>query len=137
MKQYLLDTDICSYIIREHPLAVLQQLQKSVETGAEIGISVITYAELRLGAERSNNPYKHNHLITELCDRLDMIHAWDKAVADTFAVLQASLYKSGTPIGVNDTMIAAHAITLNMTLVSNNHRHYKNVPNLLLENWVN
>jgi tRNA(fMet)-specific endonuclease VapC len=103
---YMLDTDTCSYIQRQHPIAVLETMQAKSEAGHALCISVITYAELRLGAARSSNKHKHDLLISEFCERLDSIQSWDSIAADHFAELQALLLGKGTPIGVNDSMIA-------------------------------
>ena len=133
---YLLDTDISSYIMRQQPLSVLTTLQAQVEAGNEIGISAITYAELLLGAKRSGNPDKHLHLIAELKERLHHVHPWNAFAAEQFADLQTYLYSQGTPIGANDTLIAAHALSLQAIMVTNNTRHFDKVPNLVLENWA-
>ena len=133
---YLLDTDISSYIMRKKPLSVLTMLEKQVQAGNEIYISAITYAELVLGAKRSGNPTKHLHLIAALQERLHGIQPWDAAAAEQFADLQTALFNAGTPIGTNDTMIAAHALSLQAIMVTNNTRHFDKVPNLPLENWV-
>ncbi len=136
MKLFMLDTDTCSYIIRQRPKAVLQAMEQHSQLGDELVISSITYAELRWGAARSGNPRKHNRLITELCQRLHEISPWDADAADQFAQLKTHLARSGTPIGGNDTMIAAHALSLGARLVSNNIRHFSLVPRLKLENWA-
>ncbi len=133
---YMLDTDICSFIIKNHPIAVLQTLQEKVENRNEICISSITYAELLLGAERSGNPQRLLNLIDEFCDRLDNIPAWDNHAAKSFSTLQTHLFKQGTPIGANDTMIAAHALSIQASMVTNNDKHFSKVPGLILENWV-
>lgn len=133
---FMLDTDTCSYIIKKHPLQVLRTMQNKVEQGQEICISSISYAELLLGAERSANQEKHLTLIQEFCSRLDDIKAWDQYAAKYFSVLQANLFKQGKPIGSNDTMIAAHALSLGATVVTNNSRHFSRVNDLPLENWV-
>jgi len=132
---YMLDTDICSYIMRKAPHSLLSLLQKKTESGHSICISVISYSELRLGAERSAATEKYNQLIDELSERLDFIADWTTNEADCFAMLQSALFLAGKPIGHNDTMIAAHALSLDAILVSNNQRHFSQVPNLLLENW--
>ena len=134
--RYMLDTDTCSYIIRKHDPRLLATMQTRVRSGAEISISVLTYAELRLGAERLRRAARHNEMIRAFCARLSAIVAWSKTSADEYARLQARLLESGTPIGRNDAMIAAHAIDLNFILVSNNQRHFSRVPNLRLENWL-
>lgn len=132
---YMLDTDISSYIIRKRDPRLLATFQTQARSGAEICVSSITYAELRLGAERSSNPSRHHSTIGSFCDRLSRIAAWDKAAADRFASLQAKLLDSGDPIGRNDAMIAAHAASLDCVLVTNNHRHFSRVPALTVENW--
>jgi tRNA(fMet)-specific endonuclease VapC len=134
---YILDTDTCSYIIRKHPADVLTAMDATVQQGHEIAISAITYAELMLGAKRSGNPDKHTALIAELCERLHDIYAWDASAAEQFADLQTILFNQGTPIGANDTLIAAHALSLDATLVTNNIKHFSKVPSLRIANWVN
>lgn len=132
----MLDTDTCSYVIRQRPGTVLATMQDKVQTGHDLSISAITYAELRLGAARSANPRKHNRLISEFCERLDAVHPWDSTAADYFARLQATLFAAGTPIGNNDTMIAGHALSIHAVVVTNNHKHFSQVPKLKLENWA-
>lgn len=133
---YILDTDICSYLIRKHPVQVLAAMDVTVQQGHEIAISSITYAELMLGAKRSGNPDKHLVLITELCERLHDIYAWDARAAEQFADLQTRLLNQGTPIGINDTLIAAHVLSLDATLVTNNTKYFGKVPELTLVNWT-
>ena len=133
---YMLDTDTCSYIIRRRPEGVLSAMQAKAQKGDDICISVVTYAELRLGAERSTNARKYSKAIDLFCERLDSIVSWDKSAADEFAVVQSRLYKAGTPIGYNDAMIAAHALNNGAVLVTNNQKHFSKVPKLKLENWV-
>ena len=84
----MLDTDTSSYIIKQHPISVLETLQAKAETGHKLTISSITYAEFMLGAERSASKRKHTKLIGEFCERLDAIHAWDNQAAEHFAKLQ-------------------------------------------------
>ena len=112
-------------------------LQNKVEARNSICISAITYAEQRLGAERSNNPKKHHALISEYVERLEDVLAWDKEAADQFARLQSYLFRNGHPIGNNDTMIAAHALATDAVLVTNNIKHFSKVPDLSIENWLN
>lgn len=133
----MLDTDICSYIMKQTPVSLLATMQSKVEDGDDICISVITYSELRLGAARSAATEKYSRLIDALSDRLDFIADWSTKEADGFAALQASLFAEGTPIGQNDTMIAAHALSLGAVLVTNNHKHFSRVDGLTLENWKN
>lgn len=132
----MLDTDICSYIIKQHPRVVLETLQSRAESGDEIVISSVTYAELLYGAERSGNTAKHRRLINALVERLADVMPWDRDAAEAFARLKARLAGLGTPIGPNDTMIAGHAISKTATLVTNNQKHFSKVKGLKIENWV-
>ena len=132
---YMLDTDICSYIIKQHSPEVLTIMQQKVEDGHEICISVITYSELRLGAEQSQNQNRYHQLINEFCERLNAIKSWDSHAADKFVETQAALLNQGTPIGNNDAMIAGHAISLGASLVTNNYKHFSRVNDLEYENW--
>jgi tRNA(fMet)-specific endonuclease VapC len=134
---YILDTDICSHLIRKHPPQVLETMDVTVQQGHGIAISAITYAELMLGAKRSGNPDKHLFLIGELCERLHDIYAWDARAAEQFADLQTWLWNQGTPIGTNDTLIAAHVLSLDATLVTNNSKHFGKVSTLRRVNWTN
>ena len=137
--RYMLDTDTCSYLIKQSPLSVLKSMDKTTQHGHEIIISSITYAELMLGAKRvSESAYKNRllHKIHELCERLHEICSWDKQAADQYSDLQTDLLNNGTPIGANDTLIAAHALSVQATLVTNNTKHFSKVPDIKLENWV-
>ncbi|MGH8548199.1 MAG: type II toxin-antitoxin system VapC family toxin [Methylococcales bacterium] len=133
---YILDTDTCSYILRKNPGKVLEAMDATVQQGHEIAVSAITYAELMLGAKRSGNPAKHVALITELCERLHDIYAWDARAAEQYADLQTWLFSQGMPIGTNDSLIAAHVLSLGATLVTNNTKHFAKVPALRIVNWT-
>src|SRR5690606_34091818 len=118
---------ICSYIIKQHPRVVLETLQSRAESGDEIVISSVTYAELLYGAERATNVSKHRRLIQALVERLGDVMPWDRNAAEAFAKLKAKLAGAGTPIGANDIMIAGHAISETATLVTNNQKHFSKV----------
>ena len=132
---YLLDTDICSYVIRGRDAGLLATMQEKARSGADISVSVVTYAELRSGAERSRHAERYNRAIRLFCERLSGVLPWDRFAADEFAVLEAELFRSGGPIGRNDTMIAAHALSLGSVIVTNNRKHFSRVPGLEVENW--
>lgn len=134
--RYLLDTDTCSYLIRERPLHVLHTLSRRLAEGAALEISSISYSELRLGAERSLRPAYLHEKIDRLVLRLSGVLPWDTDCAEHHARLQAALLAQGTPIGSNDAMIAAHALAIGATLVSNNTLHFSRVQGLALQNWV-
>lgn len=131
---YMLDTDTCSYIMRQHSLSVLETLQDRANKGYILCMSVITYQELRFGAERVGSAKIHNR-IDKICERLDYVADWTTECADRFAVTQCLLLKKGTPIGFTDAMIASHAQLTDATLVTNNQRHFSQIDGLRLENW--
>lgn len=134
---YVLDTDISSYVIRQRPLAVLQALEERAQRGDELVISVITYAELMQGlAELPTRETREPH-VKAFLQALHGILPWDQPAADQWARLYTELKRAGTPIGPEDTMIAAHALSLAATLVTNNERHFSRVPGLAIENWTN
>lgn len=134
--RYLLDTDICSYAIRARDPRLLAVMEEKTRVGADLSISVVSYAEMRLGAERSRDAERHDLAIRAFCDRLSSVLAWDRPAADEFARLQARLLDAGTPIGGNDAMIAAHALSLDRVLITNNEKHFSRVPGLVMENWA-
>ena len=132
----MLDTDSVSYVIRRTPASVIETMQAKVAGGSTLVISSITYAELRLGAQRSDAAAKHHRFIDWFCERLNAVLSWDASAAEHYARLQAELFAAGTPIGQNDAMIAGHALSTGATLVTNNERHFQRVPGLVFENWA-
>ena len=136
MTTYMLDTCICSYIMREHPASVLQRLTSEVEQGNQIVISAITYAEMRYGQIGKKASAKHKMLIDEFVERVDAVLSWDQRAVDATVKVMSQLRKAGTPIGPNDTAIAGHAIATACTLVTNNVREFSRVPSLVYEDWV-
>ncbi len=133
MIAYMLDTDICSYIIRERPLQVFEHFKK-VEMD-QLCISVVTYAELIYGVEHSSSKKINRPIIDDFVRHLNIV-SWDKEAAEHYGKIRASLRAEGNIIGSMDMMIAAHARSLTMTLVTNNEKHFKRVPKLKVENWT-
>lgn len=131
--RYLLDTDTASYIIR----GAYSALDAKLATIAprDVAISVITRAELLYGLEKRGNPRALARVVHAFLERVT-IPPWDNAAADAFAKLRAQLDQQGTPIGLADTMIAAHALAMKVALVTNNQKHFQYVKGLVLENWV-
>lgn len=130
--QYMLDTNICIYAIKNRPAAVLARLRTNESAG--IGLSSISVAELFFGAEKSGaarNLAALRHFLEPL-----EIADFDQVAAEAYGRLRNVLERDGTPIGPLDTQIAAHALALGVTLVTNNTREFARVPGLRLENWV-
>lgn len=133
MKRYMLDTDTSSYIIRQRPESVrarFQQLQPE-----QVCISIMTYAELLYGVERSSSSRINRDIVEQFVRHLVIEH-WNEQAADQYAYIRTRLEANGTPIGSMDMQIAAHARSLDITLVTNNTRHFERVDGLVLENWV-
>ncbi len=130
---YMLDTDICSYIIKKRPSNVQDIFDSLFDH--EVCISVITQAELLYGLERFPDRKKLHHLVLEFLKNIFILD-WDKDAAVEYARLRVVLEKKGKPSGNLDMMIAAHALSVNAILVSNNLRHFAHIPKLKTENWV-
>ncbi|NJP00477.1 MULTISPECIES: type II toxin-antitoxin system VapC family toxin [Pseudomonas] len=136
MITYMLDTCICSFIMREHPEAVLLRLSHEVSQNNRIVISAITYAEMRYGQVGKKASSRHKVLVDEFVKRLDDILPWDLYAVDQTILVKSQLSKAGTVIGPNDTAIAGHAIAAGCTLVTNNVREFSRVQRLKFEDWV-
>jgi len=131
--RYMLDTNICSYILKSHPLSVKAHFEQ-VGT-RDLCISTVVLAELYYGAARHPQGPSIRKEIDDFVSRLVVI-PWDETAADHYGHIRAAMEKDGTPIGAMDMMIAAHARSQGATLVSNNIRHFDKVPGLLIANWV-
>ncbi|MBE9610906.1 type II toxin-antitoxin system VapC family toxin [Chitinilyticum litopenaei] len=136
MITYMLDTCICSFIMRERPESVLQRLAHEVSRKNQIVISAITYAEMRYGQIGKKASPKHSVLVDEFIRRIDGILPWDSHAVDATVSVKQSLAAAGTPIGENDTAIAGHAIANDCILVTNNLREFSRVQSLKVEDWV-
>lgn len=135
-KTYMLDTNICSFIMREQPEEVIRRLEQAVLRNNRIVVSAITYAEMHFGAIGKKASPRHTQLVEAFCSRLDAVLAWDRAAVDATTKIKAALAATGTPIGPNDTAIAGHAIAAGTILVTNNVREFARVPGLILEDWL-
>lgn len=132
----MLDTCICSFIMRKQPEAVLKRLEQAVLRRHRIVVSAITYAEMRFGCTGKKASPRHAQLVDAFCSRLDAVLAWDRAAVDATTEIRAVLAAAGTPIGSNDAAIAGHAIASGAILVTNNVREFERVPGLQYEDWV-
>ena len=130
---FMLDTDICIYIIKRKPASVLKRLE-SLKPG-QLAMSAITFAELMNGAKKSQHVEANLERLTALSELLD-IRPFDKQAAVFYGDVRSSLEKRGEAIGGNDLLIAAHALSLGWTLVTKNEREFSRVEGLKIENWV-
>jgi tRNA(fMet)-specific endonuclease VapC len=132
MLRYLLDTNLCIDVIKRRPKELLDTFNRHA---SQMAISAITFSELLHGVEKSAAPARNLAAVEDFCSRLDLLAYGPKASLH-YGQIRSSLERSGTPIGVNDLHIAAHARSEGLTLVSNNLREFERVPGLLLENWA-
>lgn len=131
--KFLLDTNICIYIIKQKPITVLQKFN-SCQVG-DLGISAITVAELEFGVQKSRSIDKNQQALFQFLLPLEIVD-FDRPAAIAYGELRATLERQGTPIGSLDTLIAAQALSLQITLITNNVSEFSRVPNLQLDNWV-
>ena len=131
MPAYMLDTDSVSFALRGQGRVAARLLERRP---SEICVSSLTLAELRYGADLRRSRKLHR-LIDVFVDSV-AVAAFDHVAADRFGGLGALLSRRGVPIGTLDTLIAAHALALDLTLVTNNERHFSRVPGLTIETWV-
>ena len=131
MLQYLLDTNIVIYVIKRRPPQARVLFNQHA---GHMAISTITLAELLHGVEKSSNPSANLAVVEDFCSRIEILPYHAKA-AQHYGSIRAALERLGTPIGINDLHIAAHARSEGLVLVSNNLREFERVPALQLENW--
>ena len=131
MLRYLLDTNIAIFVIRQRPpqaAAVFKQ------HAGRMALSAITLAELMHGAEKSSRPAANLAVVEDFCSRLEVLPYGPKA-AQHYGQIRAALEIAGTPIGVNDLHIAAHARSEGLVVVTNNRREFERVAALQVEDW--
>lgn len=131
--RYLLDTNICIYIRRQRPPAVLERFRR-LKPGEAV-ISMITWGELAYGAEQSRQRDKVFALLEELATMLPVMPLPETA-GQSYGAIRAALEAKGEPIGNNDLWIAAHAKAAGLIVVTNNEREFKRVPRLQVRNWA-
>jgi tRNA(fMet)-specific endonuclease VapC len=121
------------YIIKKKPEKVLGRLKNA--RVSDIGVSSITLSELEYGAAKSSRPDQNRIALTEFLAPIEIL-PYDDMAAQEYGRIRATLERQGTPIGSMDMLIAAHALSLNCTLVTNNEREFSHVPSLKIENWA-
>jgi len=131
--RYMLDTDTCVYISKRRPMQVGLRM-KALEPGSVV-VSVVTYGELVYGAGKSENVEGSMAHLRVFLDGVP-VEGLGPGVGRVYGDLRAKLESRGRPIGNNDLWIAAHAIDLGLTLVTNNEREFGRIPGLSVENWA-
>jgi len=131
--QVMLDTDMCIYIIKKRPAQVEKRFRRF--NPFDIGISAVTLAELEFGIAKSGKPEQNRSALIGFLAPLE-IAVFDDQAAFHYGEIRAVLEKEGNPIGSMDLMIASHARSLSVPLITNNVREFKKVPGLKVENWI-
>ena len=132
MIKYMLDTNICMYIIKQKPQNIIERFRQTQVS--EIGISSITLSELEYGVMKSAKPEQNKLALAQFVAPIE-ISAYDDVAAQHYGKIRARLERQGTPIGSFDMLIAAHALSINSVLITNNESEFKRVSNLKIENW--
>jgi len=130
---YMLDTNICIYIIKKKPQKVLDQLKKNRKKG--LYISTITLAELEFGNENSLYKEKNKIALMEFLSIINIVN-FDEKSAKEFGIIKKHLKDINKIIGPYDMLIGAHAKSLNMILVTNNTKEFERIEDLKIENWI-
>lgn len=128
----LLDTDICIYAINARRPEALARLRDYAL--GEVGISAITYAELRFGVENSQRVAENLERLERFLLPLEIV-PFDAKAAQHYGRIRTELRQRGVPIGANDLLIAAHALSLGVCLVTNHVREFERIPELCVERW--
>jgi tRNA(fMet)-specific endonuclease VapC len=131
--QYLFDTNICIYLIKQKPQKVLDKFQSL--TLSDIGISSITVAELEYGVAKSQQQEQNRTALLQFLLPLEIVE-FNQAAATIYGTIRSDLERRGLIIGAMDMLIASQALSLGVTLVTNNVREFSRIPTLSLENWV-
>jgi tRNA(fMet)-specific endonuclease VapC len=132
MYRYMLDTNICIYVIKNRPNRLRTRFNDLAE---DLCISVITLAELVYGAEKSAKPYDNLRVAEQFCARLGVLPFTERA-ATHYGQLWAELERTGRRVGIHGMMIGGHARSEGLTVVTNNVREFQRIAGLRVENWV-
>lgn len=130
---YLLDTNICIYIIRKQPDSIVKKIESL--NPSEVILSSISLAELEYGVSKSMHRDQNRRALLYFISAFDIV-PFNAQDAEVYGLIRSYLEKQGKITGPYDMQIAAQAITRNLTLVSNNTKEFQRIPQLKLENWV-
>jgi len=131
--KYLIDTNICIYIMNNRPVGVIKKFKRF--NPGEIGISTITVSELQYGVSKSTYRKENQHRLDEFLAPLEIID-YNEIAARTYGDIRFQLENRGKSIGPLDLLIAAHALSRNLIMVTNNDKEFKRIKNLEVENWT-
>ena len=131
--KFMLDTDICIHLMKHHPQRLIKRFDR-IPVG-DIGISAITLAELEYGAAKSRRPDQNRAGLRSFISPLE-VSAFSQAATATYGRVRAFLEKKGRIIKSMDLLIAAHAISLDVKLITNNEAEFRRVPGLRVDNWL-
>ena len=131
--RFMLDTNTCVDLIRQRSEPILRRMKGS--RPEDLCVSSVTLSELEYGAAKSTNPGRNRLALAEFLSALSVM-PYNDAVAPVYGRVRAELEREGTPIGPLDTMIAAHAVCLGLTLVTDNEREFRRVSGLRVQNWA-
>lgn len=132
MPTHMLDTDICIHVMKSYPPGLLRRFDSM---DRNLCVSAITLSELRLGVEKSLRRETNLLALRTFIARLDVL-PFDLVAAEDYGLLRHQLQAVGTPCGLHDTQIGAHARSLGLTVVTNNRREFDRMPGLRVENWL-
>ena len=131
--KFMLDTNTCVDLIRKRDDRVLRRMLRLKPDG--LCVSSVTLSELEYGAAKSADPGRNRLALAEFMTPLSVL-PYDDAVAPVYGQVRANLERAGTPIGPLDTMIAAHALSLGLMVVTDNEREFRRVSGLKIQNWT-
>ncbi len=131
--RFMLDTNICIDLIRDRSAKILRRLKRLRPD--DVCISSVTLSELEYGVAKSSAPERNKLALAEFMTPIT-VAPYDDGVAPLYGRIRTELEAQGKPIGPLDTMIAAHALALGLTLVTSNEREFRRVPGLHVENWA-
>ena len=131
--KYLLDTNICIHIIKQHPVQVINKIREL--KSSDLAISTITLSELEYGIAKSNKPLKNRLALSEFLSAIEILE-YGAHASKIYGQIRVLLEKEGKTIGPLDMLIAAHALAEKLILVTNNEKEFKRIPDLEVENWT-
>lgn len=133
----MLASDICRLVLRQQPAPLLAQLQEWSVANSEIVVSAITYAELVAASLLTAEQERHMALVEAFCERLDAVVPWDTGAVHSYTHLQKDIMSARRNLSMNDVMVAAHAMSLDATLLSSNTRVFGSIEGLHFTPWEN